>query len=80
MDLQHIDKVKLGLTEAHLFSSENLIPYNQKLAWKCRELKCAGKIHSTWSSKRVINLRCTMNEHAISIEDKIELSSLYPGC
>ena len=43
MDLQHIDKVKFGLTEAHLFSSENLIPYNQKLAWKCRELKWQGK-------------------------------------
>ena len=26
-------------------------PYNQKLAWKCRKLKCAWKIHSTsWSS------------------------------
>ena len=50
---------------------------NQKLAWKCRKLKRAGKIHSTWNTKEVINLRRTMNERAISIEDEIELSDLY---
>ena len=74
--LWHIDKVKLGLPEASLFFSENLTPYNQKLAWKCRKLKHAGKMHSSWSSKGV--LRRTMNEHAISIEDKIESSNLDP--
>ena len=52
--------------------------YNQKLAWKCRELKRARKINSTWSTKGVIKLRRTMNERAISIEDEIELSDLYP--
>ena len=55
-----------------------MTPYNQKLAWKCRELKLAGKIHSTWSAKGVIKLRHAMNKHAISIEDEIELSDLYP--
>ena len=79
MDLQHIDKVNFGFPEANLFLNENLTPYNQKLAWKCRKLKRAGKIHSTWSSKGVIKLRRTMNERAISIEDKIELSNLYPN-
>ena len=43
LDLQHIDKAKLGFPEANLFFNENLTPYNQKLAWKCRELKHAGK-------------------------------------
>ena len=52
--------------------------YNQKLAWKCRELKRAGRINSTWSTKGIIKLRRTMNERAISIEDEIELSDLYP--
>ena len=75
MDLRHIDKVKLSFPEANLFFNEN----NQKLAWKCRELKRAGKLHSTWSSKRVIELRRTLNECAISIEDEIELSNLYPN-
>ena len=73
LDLRHIDKVKLGFPEAYLFFNENLTPYNQKLAWKCRELKRAGKIHSTCSSKVIIKLRRTMNERAISSEDEIEL-------
>ena len=70
--------IKLGFPEASLFFSENLTPYNQKLTWKCREQKRAGKIHSSWSSKGVIKLRCTMNERASSIENEIELSNLYP--
>ena len=78
MDLRHIDKVKLGFPEENLFFSENLTPYNQKLPWKCWELKLAGKIHSTWSSKGVIKLRRTMNERIISIEEEIKLWNLYP--
>ena len=78
LDLRHLDKVNLGFPEANLFFNGNLTPYHQKLAWKCRELKHAGKIHSTWSSKGVIKLRRTMNEQAISIEDETELSNLYP--
>ena len=77
-DLRHIDKVELGFPETNLFFDKNFTPYNQKLAWKSRELKLAGKKHSTWSIKGVIKLRRTMNEHAISIEDEIELSDLYP--
>ena len=76
--MQHIDKVELGFPEKKLLFNKNLTPYNQKLAWRCRELKHAGKIHSTWSTKGIIKLRCTMNEHAISIEDETELSDLYP--
>ena len=65
LDLQHIDKVKLGFPE-NFFFIENLTPYN--LAWKCKELKRAGKIHTTWSTKGVIKLRRAMNVRAISIE------------
>ena len=36
LDMRHIDKVKHGFPEANLFVNENLTPYNQKLAWKCR--------------------------------------------
>ena len=49
LDLRLIDKVNLGFPEATLFFNENLTPHNPKLAWKCRELKRAGKIHSAWS-------------------------------
>ena len=73
LDLQHIDKVKLGFPEVNLFFNENLTPYNQKLAWKCRELKRVGKIHSTCNTK----LGHTMNRCAISLEDEIKLPDLY---
>ena len=40
-----LDNEKLGLqSDARIFASENLTPYNQHLAWNCRELKQAGKI------------------------------------
>ena len=40
-----LDNEKLGFqSDARIFASENLTPYNQHLAWKCRELKRAGKI------------------------------------
>ena len=55
--LWHIDKVKLCLPEAGLFISRTLTLYNQKLTWKCRELKHTEKICSSWSSKGVIKLR-----------------------
>ena len=54
-------------SDARIFVSENLTPYNQHLAWKCRELKQAGKIHSCWSAKGVVKIRRTMNEHPIAI-------------
>ena len=54
-----------------------MTPYNHKLAWKCRELKPAGKTHSTWSSGGVIKLRHTMNKHLIFIVDETEASNLY---
>ena len=78
LDLRHIDKVKLGFPEINVFFNKNLTPYNQKLAWKCREFKRAEKIHSTSSRKGVIKFRYTMNERAISIEYEIELLDLYP--
>ena len=77
MDLQYIGKVKLGFSEAILFFNGNLTPYNQKPIWKCRELRRAGEMHSSWSSKDVIKLRHTMNKRASSIEDEVELSNLY---
>ena len=61
-----------------LYLSENLTHYNQHLAWKCRELKQASKIHSSWSSKGIVKLRCTMNECPISIMHDSDITDLYP--
>ena len=49
-----IDKSKPGFeSNVKLHVSENLTPYNQTLAWKCRELKKAGVIHSSYSSNSI---------------------------
>ena len=64
-----IDKSKLGFeSNVKLHVSENLTPYNQHLACKCRELKRAMVIHNSWSSKGIIKLRCTANECPIPID------------
>ena len=63
-----MDSVKLGFQAgAVLYFSENLTPYNQRLVWKCRELKRAAKIHNSWSNKGTVKLKRTMNERPISI-------------
>ena len=74
-----LDNAKLGFqSDARIFVSENLITYNQHLAWKCRELKRTGKIHSCWSAKGVVKIRRTMNEHQIVINHDTDIASLYP--
>ena len=73
------DKSKLGFdSNVKLYVSENLTPYNQHLTWKCRELKRAGVIHSSWSSKGILKLRCTANEYPISADHEDRITALYP--
>ena len=62
LSLRKVDMTKLGFQAgAILYFSENLTHYNQRLAWKCRELKRASKIHSSWSSKGIVKLRHYLN-------------------
>lgn len=62
-DLKKINIVKLDFeSNVVLFCSKNLTPFNQQLAWKYCELKCAGEIHISWSSNGVAKLRWIMNE------------------
>ena len=42
-----------------LFVSESISHENQQLAYKCRQLKSARKIHSTWFFNNVINIKLT---------------------
>ena len=78
------DSQKVSNAELHfdiisvLHFSENLTPYNQYLAWKCRELKRANLIHSTWSSKSLIKIRRSMNEKPIPIEHENDIFNFYP--
>ena len=74
-----IDKSKLGFeSNVKFYVSENLTPYNQHLAWKCRELKRAGVIHSSRSSKGIVKLRCTANERPIPTDHDGRIAALYP--
>ena len=72
-------ETKLGFQAgAILYFSENLTHYNQRLAWKCKELKRARKSHSSWSSKGIVKLRHTMNERPISTMHDSDIIGLYP--
>ena len=74
-----IGKSKLGFeSNVNLYESENLTTYNQHLAGKCRELKRAGIIHSSWSSKGIAKLRRTANESPILIDHEDRIAALYP--
>ena len=71
------DDEKLGFqSDARIFVSKNLTPYNQHLAWTCKELKQAGKIHSCWSANGVVKIT-RMNEHPIAINHDTDIASLY---
>ena len=51
MELHKLDSTTLYLkhyTVVKKYFSENLTPLNQLLAWKCRELKRASMIQSSW--------------------------------
>ena len=80
MALHKLDSKRLGFKPVKTYFSENLTPTNQLLAWKCRELKRAPMIHSTWSARGVIRIRIrrTANESALSIKIDNDLKSLYP--
>ena len=41
------------------FVSESIFHENQQLEYKCRQLKSARKIHSTWFFNNVVNLKST---------------------
>ena len=74
-----MDNEKLGFqSDVRIFVSENLTSYNKHLAWKCRELKRAGKIHSCWSTKGVVQIRKTMNGCPVAINHDTDITSLYP--
>ena len=75
-----LNKTEVGFKpDIALYISENLLtPFNQCLAWQCRELKRARLIHSCWSSKEVVKIRRTMNERALSIDSEKHLTVLYP--
>ena len=78
-----MNNAKLGFeSDLRIIVSKSLTTYiigcNQHLAWKYRELKQAGKIHSCWSAKGVVKIRRTMNKRPIAINHDTDIACLYP--
>ena len=65
-----------------LFVSESMSHENQQLAYKCRQLKSARKIHSTWFFNNVVNMKLTEHGrihkifHVTDIENILEIENL----
>ena len=75
-----LDNEKLGFqSDVRIFVSENLTPFYQHIAWKCKELKRAGNIHSCWSAKGVVKIRRSMNKRPIAITHDTGIAFLYPN-
>ena len=69
-------KSKLAFAnDTKVYVIENSTPYNQHLAWKCRELTRA----KVWSMKGVIKIIQLPNEQAYSINNKDDIKYLFPG-
>ena len=66
------------MLKIYYLSVRTLTPYNQRLAWMCRELKRAKKIYYCWISKGIIKFKWTVNEQPVSVNHKSEIKCLYP--
>ena len=59
-----------------LFISESMCHENHQLAYKCRQLKNAGKIHSKWFWNNVTNVKTAKIYHIIDIEKLLSVDNL----
>ena len=65
-----------------LFISESMSHENHQLTYRCRQLKTAGKIHSTWFFNNSVNLKLTDNgpiykiSHVVNIENILGIDNL----
>ena len=76
---QELNNLKFS---GRLFVSESMSHENQHLAYKCRQLKSARKIHSTWFFNNVVNLKLIEHGriykifHVKDIENLLERDNL----
>ena len=59
-----------------LFISESMCHENHQLAYKCRQLKNAGKIHATWFWNNVINVKLNERSQPAKIWHIIDIEKL----
>ena len=59
-----------------LFILESMYHENQQLAYKCCQLKNAGKIHSTWFWNNVVNVKLSERSNPVKIFRIIDIEKL----
>ena len=59
-----------------LFISERMCHENHQLAYKCHQLKNAGKIHSTWFWNNVVNVKLSERSNPVKIFHIIDIEKL----
>ena len=73
------DKTSLGFDESvKFYVCDNLSPANKRISWKCRQLKRANKISSTWSQNGVVHIRVVDGERYKKITHNSDLESMFP--
>ena len=60
-----------------LFISESMCHENHQLAYKCRQLKNAGKIHSTWFWNNAVNVKLSERSNPVKIFHIIDIAKLF---
>ena len=59
-----------------LFISESMCHGNHKMAYKCRQLKNVGKIHSTWFWNNAVNVKLSERSNPVKIFHIIDIEKL----
>ena len=59
-----------------LFISESMCHENHQLAYKCHQLKNAGKIHSTWFWNNAVNVKLSERSNPVKIFHIIDIEKL----
>ena len=70
------DLHQLSLFSGKLFISESMCHENHQLAYKCRQLKNAGKIHSTWFWNNAVNIKLSERSNPVKIFHIIDIEKL----
>ena len=60
-----------------LFILESTCHENHQLAYKCRQLKNAGKIHSTWFWINAVNVKLSERSNPVKIFHFIDIEKLF---
>ena len=60
-----------------LFISESMCHETHQLAYKCRQLKNAGKIHSTWFWNNAVHVKLSERSNPVKIFHIIDIEKLF---